>query len=465
MADLHATLAESRTPSAWEIDAELVENIDELVRDGQRGMVLNLAADLYPSDLAVLLTRLSRETADTLFRWLSIEQAGDVVPELDDVFRAELLGEATSPRLTAILDELDTDDAADVLADLSDELAESVLPGLEDADDLRTLLSYAEDTAGGLMGTELVAAHPSDTVAQATDAVRRTVEEDPEAQIYVVYIVDEMRNLVGLVTLRQLLLSPAGALLGDLMIRDIASVTTEVDQEEVARIMERYDFIALAVTDLEGRLVGRITIDDVVDVLREEAEEDIQRMSGVAAEEPTDSIWRISRSRLPWLFVGLVGAGASGWVIGAFDETLAKALVLTVFIPVVTSMAGNAGIQSSSIAVQGLASGDLWTSDLLKRLGKELLVSAINGVALALVLAGAVLLLPLEDIDAGALALTVSLALVIVVMLATTIGATVPLLLDRVGVDPAIATGPFITTSNDILGLAVLFLMAALLYL
>jgi magnesium transporter len=394
-----------------------------------------------------------------------VEQAGDVLPELDDAFRADLLEEAAEARLTAILDELDTDDAADVLADLPDEVTLSVLPSLEDEADLRALLRYEEDTAGGLMGTELVSARPDDTVAKATEAVRQTVEDDPEAQIYVIYVVDSHKRLVGVVTLRQLLLSPANARLEDIMVRDVASVTTHVDQEEVARIMERYDFIALPVVDAAGHLVGRITIDDVVDVLREEAEEDMQRMSGVAAEEPTDSVWRVARSRLPWLFVGLAGAGASGWVIGAFEETLEKALVLSVFIPVVMAMAGNAGIQSSAIAVQGLASGDLWTSDVIRRLSKELLVSVVNGLALALALAAAVLLLPLEDAEPQALALTVSIALVIVIILSTTIGATVPLLLDRFGVDPAIATGPFITTSNDILGLAVFFLMASLLYL
>ena len=246
-----------------------------------------------------------------------------------------------------------------------------------------------------------------------------------------------------------------------------------MDQEEVARIMERYDLVALPVVDKQGLLVGRITIDDIVDVIREEAEEDIQLMSGVTGgEEPTDSVLRITRGRLPWLFVGLIGAGLSGLVIGSFDEALRMAGVLAAFIPIMMATAGNVGIQCSAIIVQGLASGDLWTSDLRKRLTKELAVSVINGLALSAVLAAVVLALPYlsehvasiiqEPVD---LALTASLSLLVVIVLSTVLGTLIPLVLHRMGIDPAIATGPFITTSNDIIGLTVFFLIASQLYL
>lgn len=454
---------EDRPGGLLEVDSELVENIATLLRAQQRGMVLNLVADLYPADLARLLSHLPFDEAQRLFRWMPPEQGSDVLADLDSAFRADLLEEERPQRLTALLDDLDTDDAADVLADLSDEVALQVLPGLEDAEDLRELLGYGEETAGGIMAREYVAVPIDWTVADVTEEVRRNAETVEE--IYAVFVVDEAETLQGVISLKRLLLSQADARIDSVMKEDFISVTTDVDQEEVARIMERYDLVSLPVVDGVGRLVGRITIDDVVDVIRDEAEEDIQRMSGMSGdEEPTDSVLRITRGRLPWLLLGLVGAGLSGLVIGSFESALEQAVVLATFIPIVMAMAGNAGIQSSSIVVQGLASGDVWASDVWRRLGKEVLVALINGLALAVLLSAFVLLAAL-GLDTVRLALTAGLSLFLVILLATCIGTTVPLFLHRFGVDPALATGPFITTSNDIIGLAVFFLLATLLYL
>ena len=448
----------------FEVGAEFVENTAALLESGQRGMVLNLLADLHPADLAQLLHRLPLEEARRLFEWLPVEEGSEVLPELDDVFRAALLEGASAVRATALLDHLDTDDAADLLADLPPEVVEQLLPGLEDAEDLQDLLRYDEESAGGIMATEFVVVPITASVAEATEAVRRNAEEVEE--IFAVFVADEDGRLVGTVSLKRLLLSKSDTPVEAIMEEDFVSVTTDVDQEEVARMMERYDLVSMPVVDAERRLVGRITIDDVVDVIREEAEEDIQLMSGLAGgEEPSDSVLRVTRGRFPWLLVGMVGAGLSGMVIGAFEEALERAVVLATFIPVVMAMAGNAGIQSSTIAVQGLASGDVWTSDVLRRLGKELAVGLINGVVLALILGVAILFLPLDTTDPVRLAVTSGLALVIVIVLAACIGATVPLLLHRVGVDPAIATGPFITTGNDILSLTVFFVLATLIYL
>jgi magnesium transporter len=454
---------EERPGGLLEVDSELVENIATLLRAQQRGMVLNLVADLYPADLARLLSHLPFDEARRLFRWMPPEQGSDVLAELDSAFRADLLEEERPQRLTALLDDLDTDDAADVLADLADEVALQVLPDLEAADDLRELLGYGEETAGGIMAREYVAVPIDWTVADVTEEVRRNAETVEE--IYAVFVIDEAETLQGVITLKRLLLSQADARIDSVMNEDFISVTTDVDQEEVARIMERYDLVSLPVVDGVGRLVGRITIDDVVDVIRDEAEEDIQRMSGMSGdEEPTDSVMRITRGRLPWLLLGLVGAGLSGLVIGSFESALEQAVVLATFIPIVMAMAGNAGIQSSSIVVQGLASGDVWASDVWRRLGKEVLVALINGLVLAVLLSAFVLIAAL-GFDTVRLALTAGLSLFIVILLATCIGTTVPLFLHRFGVDPALATGPFITTSNDIIGLAVFFLLAAVLYL
>lgn len=454
-----------------EVDAELVDDISSLVESGQQGMVLNLVADLHPADMAQLISHLPFDEAKQLFSWLPTIQGGEILPELDDAYRGDLLEEVKPVRVGKLLDELDTDDATDILGDLPDSIAEVVIPLLEDADDVRELLGYDEESAGGIMGREYVSAKGSWTVAEVTEEVRR--EADEIDQIYVVYVLDDLGRLEGFITLKKLLLSPAHVKAHEIMRSDYVSVQVDLDQEEVARIMERYDLIALPVTDYEGKLVGRITIDDIVDVIREEAEEDIQKMSGVTGgEEPTDSVLRITRGRLPWLLVGLVGAGLSGFVIGGFEDALEEAVILAAFIPIMMATAGNVGIQSSSIIVQGLASGDLWSTDVFQRLGKETAVALINGVALSVVLAGAVLLLPLVAPGIGEtihspmlLAITAGLSLLAVIILATLIGTTVPLFLHRGGIDPAIATGPFITTSNDIIGLTVYFLIATVIYL
>ncbi|GIV58870.1 MAG: hypothetical protein KatS3mg042_1783 [Rhodothermaceae bacterium] len=318
------------------------------------------------------------------------------------------------------------------------------------------------------MAREFVAVPVSWTVAEAIEELRR--HADVVEDVYSVFAVDEQGHLQGIVSLKQLLLADPAARIGDIMDPDVDYVTADVDQEEVARLMERYDLVSLPVVDEQGRLIGRITIDDVVDVIREEAEEDIQRMSGVAGgEEPTDSVLRIVQGRLPWILAGMVGSGVAAFVIGYFSGALAVVPVLASFIPIVMATAGNAGIQSSAIAVQGLASGDVWASDILRRMLKELLVGLLNGLTAALIMGAFILvaghLYPDKITDPARLALTSGAALMLVIVLATVIGATIPLLLNRIGIDPAIATGPFITGSNDILGTLIFFWLATHFYL
>ncbi|MDZ4699385.1 MAG: magnesium transporter [Rhodothermales bacterium] len=460
-----------RKSGSLEVDDQLVDDISALLQSDERGMLMNLIADLHPADLADLISHLSLEDAQLLFDRLPTDVGGDVLTELDSTLRAALLEESRPDRISEMLDTLDTDDATDILGDLSDEMAEEVLDGLEDAEHVRELLSYDEESAGGIMQREYVPALRSLTVAEVTEEVRRLAETiEP---IYAVYVIDEAGVLLGVVSLKQLLLSPATARIDSLMRTDFEAVTTEVDQEEVARIMERYDLVVLPVVDAAGRLIGRITIDDVVDVIREEAEEDLQLMSGVSGgEAASDSVFRILRGRLPWLMIGLVGAGLSGLVIGSFEDALKAAVVLASFLPIMMATAGNVGIQSSSIVVQGLASGDVWSSDVVRRMGKETAVALVNGLSLASVLALSIIVLPILIPSASVLivhpvhlAITAGLSLMAIVLLATVIGTVVPILLHRVGIDPALATGPFITTLNDILGLTVYFLIATFVYL
>jgi len=464
----HTSEGNVRAGPLIEVEPGFVEDLISLVESKEQSMVLNILADLHPADLGEVIAHLPRDRAQVVFMWLPVDRAGDVLAELEDDFRAALLEETPHVRLTALIDELDSDDAADVLADLPEEVAERILPTLEDAEDVKELLSYDEDTAGGIMATEYVAVPDTLTVSEATEEVRRNAELGNE--IFAIFVVDNDHQLLGKISLKRLLLSRSAAPVSLIMDTDVVSVATDLDQEEVARVMERYDLISLPVVDDDNRLAGMITIDDVVDVIREEAEEDIQRMSGVArSEESTDPVLKIMMGRLPWLLAGLVGASFAAAVIWGFHESLQQAAVLAGFIPIIMATAGNAGIQSSAITVQQLASGDVWASNLTRRLAKELKVALLNGLISSIVLGvGIVVLAPLVLSDIAnprILAGTSMIALLIVIVQATTFGTLIPLLLNRFGIDPALATGPFITTTNDIIGILVFFTLAELLYL
>ena len=452
----------TRPGGLLELDESVVDDIVTLLAEGQRGMVLNLVADLYPADVALLLHHLPSEEAEQLFRWLPAELASGTLAELEDSYRAALLTDLSAPVLTDLLDALDTDDAVDVLADLPDELALQLLPNLEDTEDLTELLEYGEETAGGLMAREYVAVPPDWTLQEVTEEVRRNADDVDE--VYTAYVVDADGSLVGVVSLKQLLLSSGSVPVRDIMETDFITVSVDVDQEEVGQLVQRYDLLSVPVVDEAGRMLGRITIDDIVDVIRDEADEDIQLMSGLTGEEETvDTAFEVSRGRLPWLIVGLVGSGLSGLVIGTFEGTLQKAVVLATFIPIVTAMGGNAAVQSAAIAVQGLGSGELWLRDAFRRLGKEVLVALLNGTVVAGLLCGTVAALGLGDV--GTLVMTLGLTMVAVSLVATTNGALIPFLLTWIGIDPASAMGPFVTTLNDIIGLAIYFLIATALYL
>lgn len=460
----HASASSEGPPHSGllEVDESVVNDIVTLLSEGQRGMVLNLVADLYPADVALLLRRLPDDEAQRLFRWLPPELGSDVVAEMEDAVRAALMEELAPETLTDLIDVLDTDDAADVLADLPEETALQVLPDLGDAEDLTELLEYGEETAGGIMAREYVAIPPDWTLQEATEEVRRNAADVEE--VYTAYVVDENGTLLGTLSLKQLLLSAGSVKVRDVMDPDLISVAPEVDQEEVGRVVRRYDLVSVPVVDESGRMMGRITVDDVVDVIRDEAEEDIQLMSGLTGQEGTvDTAVEVSRGRLPWLILGLVGSGLSGTVIGVFEATLEQAVVLATFIPIVTAMGGNAAVQSAAIAVQGLGSGELWLSDAFKRIGKEMVVALLNGVVVAALLCGTVAALGMGNVTM--LVATLGLTMLCVSLVATTNGALIPFLLTWLGVDPASAMGPFVTTLNDILGLAIYFLIATALYL
>ncbi len=443
-------------------DAELLEDIRVLAEMESAGALLNILTDLRSADIADILNQLPDEDAKYLFELLPPEQASEVLLDLQDNVREALIEELTAKRLSEIVVELDSDDAVDIVSELDEHIAEQILDTLEpdDSAELRELLGYDEDTAGGLMATEFPEVFVSGTVQDAIESVRRTAEDTPD--VYEVYAVDEEGKLRGIIDLKDLLLVKGDTQVAEIMDSDIISVRTDVDQEDVANVMRKYDLLTLPVVDAENRPVGIITFDDIADVIHEEAQEDISRMSGIMDDTDTSSsVLEIFRGRLPWLLVGFAGEILAAFVLSSFKVELGKVLAAAFFIPIIMAMGGNAGIQASSIVVRGLATGELALTRTLHRLTREFTSALLMGFSLGLLLFFVVLLWS-GDMRFG---LTVALSLLIVITNATIVGATVPLILDRMDIDPALATGPFITTTNDALGLLIYLALLTLIYI
>ncbi len=425
--------------------------------------VLNMMEDLHPADIAEIYDGLSVEEATYLYLLLDPEKASDVLVELEEDDREAFLKSLPSDVIASqFIDHMESDDAADVIGDLTEEKKQEVLLHIDDVEQagaILDLLGYDEDTAGGLMAKELILVNENWGVATCIREMRKQAENLDE--IYYIYVVNDDNVLLGILSLKALLLASASTKVKDIYNAEIRSVRTDADSEEVARIMEKYDLIVLPVTDSIGRLMGRITIDDVVDVIRDEAEKDYQMASGISADvETTDSAARLSRARLPWLIIGLLGGVIVAAVIGHFEDDIQINPEMAFFIPLIAAMAGNVGIQSSAIIVQGIASNSLGLESTTRKLMKELLVALING----LILAGILFLYNFFVSENLALTFTVSSSLFVVIIFAAIFGTLIPLLLHRVKIDPALATGPFITTMNDIMGLFIYFLMGRILY-
>jgi len=424
---------------------------------------LKLIEDLHPADIAEIYDEISMEEATYLYLLLDPEQASDVLVELEEDDREEFLESLPSEVIASqFIDNMDSDDAADVIGDLTEEKKQEVLLHIDDveqAGDIVDLLGYDEDTAGGLMAKELIRVNENWGVSTCIREMRKQAEELDE--IYYIYVVSDDNVLLGILSLKALLLANASNKIRDIYNAEVRSVQTDTRSEEVARIMEKYDLITLPVTDSIGRLMGRITIDDVVDVIRDEAEKDYQLASGITTDvETTDSAARLSRARLPWLIIGLLGGVVVAAVIGRFEEDIKINPEMAFFIPLIAAMAGNVGIQSSAIIVQGIASNSLGLESTYKKLMKELLVALLNG----LILAGILFIYNFFVSKNLALTFTVSSSLFVVIIFAAIFGTMIPLLLNRMKIDPALATGPFITTMNDIMGLFIYFLMGRILY-
>jgi magnesium transporter len=444
----------------------VIKEIAKLIKAGERDRVQAIVRRWRPRDVIELMVHLPLKRARKLFFYMPAGAAAKVVAELNDDFRAALLEDATLDRLVEILDSLDPETSADALEELPEEVQERLLPQLKRANDILEFKTYGDESAGSIMTRKLVAVPPDWTLDQVVSEVRR--HASVIRKISVVYVVDHDRRLLGFLKLRDLLLSPKERRAAEAMRSDPIAVSAEMDQEEVVRLTQNHALTSVPVVDAEHRLLGRITSDELQRVTRDEAEEDAHLMSGLSPEARPDApVLGIVKTRLPWLLAGLLGATLSGTIVGSYEAEIAAAAILASFIPIVMSMAGNAGIQAATVAIQGIATGTLWIGDLPARLGRELLGAMVNGLTAALVLTAVVVGLSIMiELEAPfRLAGTAGIALFCVTLLAVAMGASVPMILKHFGIDPAMATGIFITTGNDIIAVLVFFLIATNLYL
>jgi len=451
---------------APEANRTLVDKVSRLIKAKERERLQVILSRLSPADVVALFLALPLKRARKLFEWRDREnETVKVMALLNPELRAALLKDASITRIVKVLDRMEPEQALQDLEDLPEDVAQQVLPRLKARKAIEELQAHGEDSAGSIMSRKFVAVPDDWTIGMVTADILANAQRIEK--LYGVSVVDAHRRPIGYLKLRDLLLLPPEANVRAAMHTDFIAVTPDLDQEEVARLADRYELNVMPVVDANGRLVGRITPDRLRQVIRDEAEEDIKIMAGLATDtQPDESVQRIVRGRAPWLLVGLIGASLSGIVVGAYESQLAQAAILASFIPIVMSTAGNAGIQASTVAVQGLATGTLSFADLGWRLGKELMGALANGTIAAMALALLVLsLAQLGHVEAPLrLLVTAGLAEMTVVIAAVAVGTTVPVVLDRLGIDPAMATGVFITTGNDILAVLIFFLTVTLFY-
>ncbi len=420
----------------FKLTDELLQEIEQLIEDQKNPKLEALLEEVHYADVAEIIDELNEEQAIYLIKLLDSDKTSDVLTELDEDVRETILNNLSAKEIAEELEELDTDDAADIVGELPKEIIQEVISEIEDRDHAKhivDLLRYDENSAGGLMAKELVKVRESWNVLTCVKEMRAQAEN--VTRVHSIYVVDDDDKLKGRLSLKDLLTTSTKSHISDIYIPKVDFVNVNEDPEEVAKIMSKYDLEAIPVVDEMGRLVGRITIDDIVDVIREEAEKDYQLAAGISQDvEADDSIWDLTRARLPWLFLGLVGGVGAAAIMGGFEDMISKHAILFFFTPLIAAMAGNVGVQSSAIIVQGLANDDLKGS-VGNRLIKEMLLATLNGVILA-----AVLLLFTWAYKGDFLtALAISISLIVVVIVAGLIGTFIPLFLDKRGIDPAIA--------------------------
>ena len=443
----------------FEINKIVIDSIQELIEKGADAKLRVKLKDFHYADIAEIIYELSTDQAIYLIKLLDSEKTAEALVEVDEDTRERILEKLSIKEIAEEISELDSDDAADLMAELSEERQERVMSEISDTshvDDIRELLAYDENTAGGLMAKEMVVVQEGLSVLKCLNAMRAQAEE--VTRVHSIYVVDDKNRLKGRLSLKDLITANSKAIVKDVYIPKVDFVTADVSGEEVAKIMTKYDLEAIPVVNDKKVLLGRITIDDIVDLIKEEAEKDYQLAAGLSNDvEADDTIFQLTRARLPWLFLGLLGGLGSVFILKDFEAVMENPELRNLFFytPLIAAMAGNVGVQSSAIIVQGLAN-DVVKGSLLSLLIKEVSLSLINGFALAVILIIFGLLIN-QDIN---ISLTIAGSMMGVIIIAALIGTFIPIFLNKKGIDPAIATGPFITTCNDIFGIFLFFYIA-----
>ena len=443
----------------FKINDELISKIKKLIEDNNRDKLLSILADIHYADLAEIFELLETTEVIFLVKIFDKQKIADALAVIDEDLREIILEKLSAKEIAEKIVELDTDDATDVISELTEERQERVFSQIKDSeltDDIKELLKYDEDTAGGLMAKELVSVNENLSISKCLDEIRKQAKN--VTRVHSIYVVDSKNRLKGRLSLKDVVTAKSRSKVRDIYIPNVDYVTVDQEGEDVAKIMSKYDLEAIPVTNKGKTLLGRITIDDIVDLIKDEAEKDYQLAAGISSEvEVNDSIFQLTKARLPWLFLGLLGGLGSVFILKDFEQIMNQPDLRNLFFytPLIAAMAGNVGVQSSAIIVQGLAN-DLVKGSLLNRLFKEVGLSLINGFALSVIL---IIFGQIVNQDLF-MSLTIAGSMMGVIIIAALVGTFVPIILDKQGIDPAIATGPFITTANDIFGIFLFFYIA-----
>ena len=443
----------------FELSKELIDNISDLILNKNNKEIKKIVKTLHYADLAELINELKFDESLYLLKLIDSDKTSDVLTELDDDLRERVLKEFSEKEIAGEIKELDSDDAVDILSELSEEKKEKVISLIKDeniTENIRELLNYDEDTAGGLMAKELISVNENWSVLKCLREIRKQAKDI--TRVHSIYVLNKNKELIGRLSLKDLIMSPSKKKIKQIYIPKVDYVNVNDSAEDVAKLMRKYDLEAIPVINDDRQLLGRITIDDIVDFIKDEAEEDYLLAAGVSNDvEADDSIFELSKARLPWLILGLFGGLGSVFILESFEEIMASESLRALFFytPLIAAMAGNVGVQSSAIVVQGLAN-DLIKGSVLKRLVKEVSLTVLNGIILSLFIIGfgQIVNQPIE------MSLTISVSMIFVIIVAALIGTAVPIILDKLDIDPAIATGPFITTGNDVIGILLFFYTA-----
>ena len=443
----------------FELSKEIIQEISQLISNKKNKEIKKKVKEIHYADLAEIINELNFQESIYLIKLIDSDKTSDVLTELDEDVREKILERLSVKEIAGEIKELDSDDAADILSELSDEKQEKVISLIKDeniTDNIRELLNYEEDSAGGLMAKELISVNENWSVLTCLREIRKQAKDI--TRVHSIYVLNKKKVLIGRLSLKDLITSPSKSKIKEIYIPKVDYVNVNDSADEVAKLMSKYDLEAIPVVNNKTELLGRITIDDIVDYIKDEAEEDYFLAAGISNDvEADDSILELTKARLPWLILGLFGGLGSVFILESFESIMATKELRALFFytPLIAAMAGNVGVQSSAIVVQGLANDQIKGS-LVSRLIKEISLTLLNGIILSLI----IILFGLSINQSLEMSITISVSMILVIIVAALIGTSVPIILEKFGIDPAIATGPFITTGNDVIGILLFFYIA-----